>query len=289
MAHEAIEYQTREGSNWATIVTMIIFHVLSVVALFYFTWSALAVAIFLWWLTGSPGIGMGFHRLLTHRGYKTPKPVEYFLTLCGVLTLEGGPISWVATHRIHHAHTDHEGDPHSPRDGKWWSHMGWILTGTAQQYPDEVLQRYAPDLWRDPVHRWFNKYYYVPVVISGIVLFALGGLPWLLWGLFFRTTYGLHATWLVNSATHLWGTRRFETTDDSRNSWWVALMTFGEGWHNNHHAQPVTAKHGLTWYEIDMNWMGIRFLEMIGLATNIKRPKVQASEVNTPEATQAAA
>lgn len=291
---DALDYQHRNGLNWVTIIAMVAFHLLSVVALFYFSWSALGVAVFLWWLTGSPGIGMGYHRLLTHRGFKTPKFMEYILTLCGVLALEGGPISWVATHRIHHAHTDHEGDPHTPRDGKWWSHIGWLFVGTAQQYPDEVLQRYAPDLWKDPVHRWFEKYYYIPVIISGIILASLGGLPWLLWGLFFRTTYGLHATWLVNSATHLWGSQRFQTGDDSRNSWWVALLTFGEGWHNNHHAYPVVAKHGYKWYEIDMNWYGIRLLEILGLATNVKRPKVTttaaAAENPTPDAaTQAAA
>jgi len=273
MAHEAVEYQTRKGANWATIITMIIFHVLSVVALFYFTWSALAVTVFLWWLTGSPGIGMGFHRLLTHRGYKTPKAVEYFLTVCGVMTLEGGPISWVATHRIHHAHTDEPGDPHSPRDGKWWSHIGWILQGTAQQYPDHILKRYAPDLWKDPVHRFLNTFYYVPLVILGLALAAAGGWAWVLWGVFFRVTYGLHATWLVNSATHLWGSQRFESGDDSKNNWWVALLSFGEGWHNNHHAQPAAAKHGIAWYEVDFNWWGIRTLQALGLATDIKLPK----------------
>lgn len=287
MAFDVTEYQTRQGMNPVTIAAMIAFHILSIVALFHFSWSALAVTIFLWWLTGSPGIGMGYHRLLTHRGFKTYKPVEYFLTVCAVLTLEGGPIAWVATHRIHHTHTDHEGDPHSPRDGKWWSHIGWILTGTAQQYPDEVLKRYAPDLWKDPVHRWLDKYYYIPVIICGVLLAAIGGWSWLLWGLFLRTTYGLHATWLVNSATHLWGSRRFQTDDDSRNSWWVALLTFGEGWHNNHHAYPPVAKHGLAWYEVDMNWWGIRFLEVTGLAWDIKRPKATAPESFSPELAQA--
>jgi stearoyl-CoA desaturase (delta-9 desaturase) len=109
----------------------------------------------------------------------------------------------------------------------------------------------------------------------------------LLWGLFLRTTYGLHATWLVNSATHLWGSRRFQTDDDSRNSWWVALLTFGEGWHNNHHAYPPVAKHGLAWYEVDMNWWGIRFLEVTGLAWDIKRPKATAPESFSPELAQA--
>jgi len=216
------------------------------------------------------GIGIGFHRLLTHRGFKTPKPLEYFLILCGLLALEGGAINWVVTHRIHHSKTDVPGDPHTPRDGRWWAHMGWILRGTAQQHEDSVMRRYAPDLMKDPVHVWMNRLYFVPLIISGAVLFAVGGWTMLLWGVFLRVTIGLHATWFVNSATHMWGTRRFDTTDDSTNSWWVALLTFGEGWHNNHHAYPRSARHGLRWYELDLNWWGIRVLQALGLIKDIR-------------------
>ncbi|HKO98207.1 MAG TPA: fatty acid desaturase [Pyrinomonadaceae bacterium] len=256
--------------KWNTTVFMIIFHAGAIASLFMLSWKVLPVTIFLWWVSGSLGVGMGFHRLLTHRGYKTPKAVEYFLTLCGLMALEGGAINWVVTHRIHHANTDAEGDPHSPRDGSWWAHMGWILRGTAQQHDDVTMRRYAPDLMKDPIHRFMNTFYYVPLIISGIVLLAIGGWSWLFVGVFLRVTIGLHFTWLVNSATHLWGTRRFVTTDDSTNSWWVALLTFGEGWHNNHHAHPRAAKHGLTWYEIDINWYGIRALQMLGLAKRIQ-------------------
>ncbi|MBA2340169.1 MAG: fatty acid desaturase, partial [Pyrinomonadaceae bacterium] len=160
--------------------------------------------------------------------------------------------------------------PHTPREGGWWAHMGWILTGTAQQYSVATQRRYAPDLYKDRVHRLINQFYYVPLALSGVVLYALGGWSFLLWGLFFRVTFGLHATWLVNSATHMWGSRRFDIDDDSRNNWWVALLSFGEGWHNNHHAHPVAARHGLKWYEVDMNWWGIRTLQLLGLAKNIK-------------------
>jgi fatty-acid desaturase len=235
-----------------------------------FSWQALVVAIVLWWISASLGVGMGFHRLLTHRGYKTPKLVEYFLTLCGTLSLEGGPIYWVVTHRIHHAHTDAPGDPHTPRDGGWWSHMGWILSGTAQQYESSVVAHYAPDLVQDRFHVWLNRLYWVPLVLLGVGLLALGGWSYLMWAVFFRVTFNLHATWLVNSVTHMWGTRRFLTKDDSRNNWWVALLTFGEGWHNNHHAHPTAARHGLVWYEIDINWWGIRVMQVLGLARAIK-------------------
>src|SRR5437764_11258715 len=118
--------------------------------------------------------------------------------------------------------------------------------------------------------RLLNRFYYMPLVILGLSLLLLGGWPLLLWGVALRVTVGLHATWLVNSATHLWGSRRFATKDDSRNNWWVALLTWGEGWHNNHHADHVAARHGLAWYEIDINWWGIRFLQVTGLANSIK-------------------
>jgi fatty-acid desaturase len=212
---------------------------------------------------------MSYHRLLTHRGYKTPKWVEYFLTVCATLALEGGPIFWVATHRIHHQFSDEEGDPHSPIDGKWWSHMGWILMGKSMHHDTTTLARYVPDLTQDKVHVWLTKYHYVPSIILGVILFAIGGWPWLLWGMFARIVVGLHATWMVNSVTHLWGSRRFATKDLSTNNLLVAVLTFGEGWHNNHHAHPVSARHGLRWYEIDMNWYGIWALKKLGLARHV--------------------
>ena len=260
-----------DQTNWATAFFMAAFHMGAVAALFFLTWKAVLVAIFLWWISGSFGIGMGYHRLLTHRGYRTPKWVEYFLTVCATLTLEGGPIFWVATHRIHHQFTDQEGDPHSPRDGKWWSHMGWILTGRSMHHDTTTLARYVPDLAQDKFHLWITKYHYLPIIALGLLLIGLGGLPFLLWGIFLRTVVGLHATWLVNSATHIWGSRRFATRDDSTNNWFVAFLTFGEGWHNNHHAHPTSARHGLKWYEIDMNWYGIWMLKVVGLAKQIKR------------------
>ncbi|HEX8707643.1 MAG TPA: fatty acid desaturase [Pyrinomonadaceae bacterium] len=261
-----------------------LFHLGAVAAVFFWSWQALVVAIIFAWVGGGLGVGMGFHRLLTHRSYKTPKIVEYFLTICGTLALEGGAINWVVTHRIHHAHTDAEGDPHTPRDGRWWSHIGWILSGTAQQHEPEVMARYAPDLVKDPVHVWLNRLYFVPLIILGIALLAFGGWSMLMWGIFLRVTIGLHATWLVNSATHLWGKRRFATRDDSRNSWWVALLTWGEGWHNNHHAHPTAARHGLAWYEIDMNWWGIRTLQLLGLAKSVKLVRMATQSVETESA-----
>jgi fatty-acid desaturase len=260
--------------NWITTFFMAAFHVGAVAALFTFGWKPFLTAVVLWWVSGSLGVGMGYHRLLTHRGYKTYKWVEYFLTACGTLALEGGPIFWVATHRVHHQNTDKEGDPHSPREGGFWSHMGWILTGKAMHNKLDSLLPYVPDLRKDKFHVWISEWHWLSMVVLGVLLLVFGGLPYLLWGVFFRTVIGLHCTWLVNSATHMWGKQRFLTGDDSMNSFWVAVLTFGEGWHNNHHASPQVARHGLTWYEVDMNWYGIWALRTLGLAWDISLPKL---------------
>ena len=153
--------------NWITAGFMMMFHVGALAAIFFFTWKAFFVACFLWWVSGSLGIGMCYHRLLTHGGYKVPKWLEYTLTVCATLALEGGPIFWVATHRIHHRYSDQDGDPHSPRDGKWWSHMGWILMGKSMHHDTTTLARYVPDLAKDKFHIWITKYHYVPIIILG--------------------------------------------------------------------------------------------------------------------------
>ena len=256
-------------ANWSTILFVALFHILAVASLFFFSWQNLIAAVALTWIAGSFGIGLGYHRLLTHRGFKAPKWLERLLALCGTLALQSGPIAWVTTHRIHHAFTETDRDPHSPRNGSYWAHIGWIFRGTAQNQPDASVQRYSPDLLRDPVMVFLEKYYVFTSVAAGLLLFAIGGLPMVLWGIFLRTTFGWHSTWLVNSATHLWGKRRFETRDDSRNNGFVAALTFGEGWHNNHHAYPRSARHGLTWREFDVNWLQIRLLEKLGLVKDV--------------------
>ena len=265
----------REPISKLTTFFMAAFHVGAIAALFMFTWKGLFSALLLWWISGSLGIGMGYHRLLTHRGYKTYKWVEYFLTVCATLALEGGPFFWVATHRVHHQNTDVEGDPHSPRDGGFWAHMGWIMTGRTLHNNSSALLPYVPDLRKDKFHNFISKWHWVPITVLGFVLLAIGGWSLVMWGIFLRTVLGLHATWLVNSATHMWGTQRFLTTDDSKNSFWVAILTFGEGWHNNHHAHPQAARHGLAWYEVDLNWYGICALRALGLVWDVKAPKLK--------------
>jgi len=282
-----------DGLSWPMVFLMVLFHAGAIAALFLFSWQRLLVMAVLYVLAINVGIGMCYHRLLTHRGYRVPKWLEYVMTVFAALSLEGGPIFWVSTHRLHHQLSDKEGDPHTPREGGWWAHAGWILFGESLHAQIQALSRYSPDLSRDRFHVWMSKYHWLPISLSGVALFALGwtwggphlsgphvnlsgwlnGIAMVLWGVFLRVTIGLHATWLVNSATHLWGTRRFDTRDDSRNSWWVALLTGGEGWHNNHHAHPVSARHGLAWYEIDPNFWGIWLLAKLGLARRIQVAK----------------
>ena len=271
--------QTATGKrqiNWITSIALILFHLGAVAALFLFNWKSLIITAILYWMAIGFGIGMGYHRLHTHRSYKVPKFIEYFFAVCGTLTLEGGPIFWVATHRVHHQNSDQAGDPHTPHDGGFWAHMGWIVFGDRKHNDTRLMSRYAPDLAADKFYLWLNTYHYVPLVALGLILLATGGVSLLLWGVCVRVVVGLHATWLVNSATHMWGNRRFATRDDSRNSWWVALLTFGEGWHNNHHAHPTSARHGLTWYELDITWLQIRALQLLGIARAVKVAKVDA-------------
>ena len=272
MPAREIDFASADGISWSTTIAFTIFHALAIAALFFATWDAVLVAVLLHWMCVGWGIGLGYHRLHTHRSYKTPKLLEYFFAVCGTLTLQGGPIFWTALHRIHHQHSDRDGDPHTPRDGKWWSHMLWTIFGEELHGDVEVLGKYAPDLMKDPFYRLLSKYHWVPLVVLGLVLLAIGGLPWLLWGVFLRVVFGLHCTWMINSVTHIWGNRRFQTRDDSKNSLWVALFTFGEGWHNNHHAYPTSARHGMTWSEVDLSWMQIKLMSWLGLAWDVKVP-----------------
>src|SRR5258706_6426746 len=167
---------------WGVTAFFIAIHALAVVALFDFSWTGLILAVITYWMGGSLGIGMGYHRLLTHRGYKTPKWMEYILTTCGTLAIEGGPIAWVATHRVHHQNTDKEGDPHSPNDGGLWAHMGWIITGKAMHQNTAELLPYVPDLRKQKFYMWISKYHWVPLAGLGVILLAIRGGGFLFWG-----------------------------------------------------------------------------------------------------------
>ncbi len=262
--------QSRDTIHWKNLSIVITFHLLTVAALFVFSWANLAAMLIGNWIVISLGIGLGYHRLLTHRSFKAPKWLEYTLTIFGSMAIQDDAPKWVATHRIHHAFTETDKDPHSTRPGFFWAHLGWIVKGTANDHDEAVLKKYVPDLMKDKFHVLFAKYYYVPLILSAFLFYAIGGWSMVLWGVFLRVVIGWHTTWFVNSLAHIFGKKPFETKDDSTNNWFVALLTFGEGWHNNHHAFPTSARHGLKWYQFDMNWLTIRLFKRLGWAKNIR-------------------
>ncbi|MBI4560188.1 MAG: fatty acid desaturase [Candidatus Hydrogenedentes bacterium] len=273
-------YIGRRKLKISTIVGIAALHAGLVLAPFTFTWSGLIVCLVLVFVTGALGITVCWHRLLTHRSFKTPKLVEYILTGCGCLALQGGPISWVAAHRLHHKEADLPPDPHTPLVNFLWSHVGWLFFTDPQLDTYDKLRRWAKDLDRDRVIRFFQKscvpLYFAVAGALFLVGFLIGGwkfgLSLVVWGSIVRTVYVWHVTWLVNSATHLWGYRNYPTKDNSRNTWWVALLTFGEGWHNNHHAVQHSAAHGHRWFEFDVTYLTIRAMELLGLASHVVRP-----------------
>ena len=264
--------------DWINLGGIASLHLLALGAFFVpFTWAAFNTSMVLWWLTGGLGICLCYHRLLTHRSFQTSKPMEYFLVIMGVLNWQGPPIRWVGGHRLHHKHSDTDDDPHTPHHGFGWSHVLWCFT---RDECGRNARDAAKDLQRDPGLMFIDKWHSIPQFILAGILFTVGhfwqdaGLTWVIWGVGVRTVFVYHVTWFVNSAAHTWGYRTFQTDDGSRNTWWVALVSFGEGWHNNHHAQQRSAAHGMRWWEVDLTWWTILAMEKLGLATEVVRPKL---------------
>ncbi|MGD1948312.1 MAG: acyl-CoA desaturase [Leptolyngbyaceae cyanobacterium] len=258
--------------NWPTAIFMVAVHMIALLAFLptNFSWSAIAVALFLHWITGCLGITLGWHRLVAHRSFSVPRWLEYFFVLCGSLACQHGPIEWIGLHRHHHAHSDQPIDHHSSTKGFWWSHMGWIFYEVPA---DGDVPRLTRDIAKDPFYLFCEKYFLPMQIALGFLLYAVGGWPFVLWGIFVRLVVVYHCTWFVNSATHKFGYKTFDSKDYSTNCWWVAVVTYGEGWHNNHHAFQFSARHGLQWWEIDATWMTIQLLSKLGLATKVKVPK----------------
>lgn len=250
----------------AVAIPIIGFHLALVAAPFSFRWDAVLVGLILWCLNGF-GVTLGFHRLLTHGAFRTYRGIKYALTILGCLAYEVTPIIWVGTHRLHHQFPDKAGDPHSPKENDLWAHVLWLFF-----FEHEDARKMARDLAKDPIMRLIDRFHWVPQLILGVILYFVGGWPWVVWGIVVRTVFTWHCTWVVNSVGHRWGYRNFDTPDSSRNSWWVALITFGEGWHNNHHAQQRSAAHGILWWELDLTYMLIRLMEFTGLAWDVERP-----------------
>jgi stearoyl-CoA desaturase (delta-9 desaturase) len=268
--------------DWGVVFFFGAIHVLTLVlAPLFFSWSALGVMVLLHWLFGSIGICLGYHRLLSHRSLKVPRWLEYGLTTVGALAAQGGPIFWVGGHRKHHAFTEDPcRDPYSAKRGFWWSHIVWILKPQDESFIYEKYAKFAPDLARQPYYRWLDRNFMLLQVPLAIALYFLGGLPFVVYGVLVRTVLLWHSTWFVNSATHCWGYRNFDADDNARNLWWVSLLTYGEGWHNNHHTFPRSAQTGWHWWEIDVTWQVIRLLRWAGLATHVKMiPQTKSHEL----------
>lgn len=258
-----------EDSRQAIFVAIV--HLGALAAPFFFTWKAFACFCVGYVMTGMLGVTLSYHRQLSHRSFVTPKWLEYFLAYCGALAVQGPPISWVSSHRHHHGNTDAEDDVHSPRDGFWWSHMGWLFDADGTKIRRD--KKNASDLSSQWFYQFLQKTYGIHCVVLPILaLYAYGGLPCVLWGFFVRVVWFWHITWAVNSVSHVWGFQDWKTGDLSMNNWLIGILAFGEGWHNNHHAFERSCRHGLKWWQVDFTWYTVKFLEAFGLATKLQYP-----------------
>lgn len=279
-----------EKKDWLYAALFGLIHIGACCAPFYFSWDALAVGFVGYVITGMLGITLSYHRQLAHLSFKSPKVVEYFMAYCGALAMQSHPINWVSSHRHHHGATDTPNDVHSPKDGFWWSHAGWLLDqkGTWMR----VDKSNADDLSKQWFYRFLQKTYPLHAIVLPIVgLYCWGGLPYVLWGFFARVVWTWHVTWAVNSVSHVWGFQDWNTGDISMNNWLIGILAFGEGWHNNHHAFETSCRHGLKWWQIDMTWYTIKLLETLGLAWDLKYPspaKMRKLSWDTDEAASAA-
>ncbi|MFL5300738.1 MAG: acyl-CoA desaturase [Anaeromyxobacteraceae bacterium] len=227
------------------------------------------------------GITAGYHRYFSHRAYRTSRAFQFVLALLGTTATQKGPLWWAAHHRDHHRYSDGPEDIHSPvRSGFWWSHVGWILS---RRHDATKLDR-VKDLARFPELRWLDRWHVVPALAYATLLWAVGGAPALLWGYFVSTVLLWHATFLVNSLAHVIGRRRYDTDDASRNSLVIALLTMGEGWHNNHHHYQSTANQGWYWWEIDLTYYVLRALAAVGVVRDLRLPPAAVRDARGPAA-----
>jgi stearoyl-CoA desaturase (delta-9 desaturase) len=287
----------RIAKGHATVI--VIFHVIALLAFlpWFFSWTGVVAFVAGYFLFGMLGINICYHRLLTHRGFTCAKWFEHFLAILGCCCVQDSPLRWVAAHRRHHRHADEPADPHSPLVNFLWSHMGWLLVKNGDLWRPAASERLAKDLMQDPFYVALDRYQYVPILLSWAGFFCGGvaaellaggsfisalqfGCSLLIWGVFLRTVVVWHVTWSVNSLTHMFGYRNYDTNDDSRNNVFVGVIAGGEGWHNNHHADQRSAKHGHTRWEVDLAYLTILLLEKIGLARDVVMPDPKVLAVN---------
>jgi stearoyl-CoA desaturase (delta-9 desaturase) len=256
------------GWSRPAIVAMGLVHLVAVLAVWFAppTWPLVALAVASYFLRMF-GITAGYHRYFAHRAYRTSRGFQFALACLGGSSAQRGALWWAAHHRDHHRCSDQPGDVHSPlRDGFWWSHIGWVLHTSS----DATAHGNVRDFQRFPELGWLDRWHLVPPVAYATLLFAVGGLPWLLWGFFVSTVALWHGTFVINSLAHVWGSRRYETTDGSRNNPWLALLTLGEGWHNNHHHFQSAARQGFFWWELDVSYLALRLLAVFGIVWKLK-------------------
>jgi fatty-acid desaturase len=278
---------------WVRASVLAFYHTVALLALlpWFFSWTGATLAVLGFYVFGAGGISLGYHRLLTHRGFACPLWVEHVLAALGVCCVQDTPARWVAIHRKHHHVSDQTADPHSPSVNFFWGHMGWLFVVNRELNPLGIFDRYARDLLRDPfyaamergyLYLWINLLCWLSFfgggLLAGLVAgesvatAAQFGASLLVWGVFVRTVLHLHATWSVNSVTHRWGYRSYETGEASRNNVLIGIIANGEGWHNNHHADPRAARHGHMWWEFDVTYVILRALGALGLASEIVEP-----------------
>ena len=279
--------------DWPNVAILGSYHLVALLALvpWYFSWTGVVLAIVVARVSGLLGINICYHRLLTHRGFRTPKWFEHCLAVIAICCVQDTPARWVAVHRRHHQHADDQPDPHSPLVNFLWGHLGWLIVKNPELNRLGIYERYAKDILRDPFYVALERNFLQLkiILLQWLVFFGAGfgaelllggtlaqaaqfGLSLLIWGVFVRTVFVWHQTWAVNSVTHLWGYRNYQTDEDSRNNVFVGLLAHGEGWHNNHHADPRSARHGHRRWEIDTTYLTIRLFEMLGLATDVVMP-----------------
>jgi fatty-acid desaturase len=285
----------RPGIHWEYVVPIATVHLLALLALLpaFRSWSGLILAFVLTLVFGTLGINLCYHRLLTHRSLKLPRWLERAFTTLALCSLEDTPSRWVANHRLHHAHSDDPEDPHSPQSGIVWSHVGWLFRPAPQRKTCDFFDRYARDILADRYYRYLERH---PTAILWIylthaaVVWSIGllvgrwaggtwqvGYDWawwcVVWGVLVRTVFVWHITWSVNSLSHVFGYKSYDTGEDSRNNWLVAVLASGEGWHNNHHHDPASASVQHRWWEFDLTYYVILLLERLGLATDVILPR----------------
>jgi stearoyl-CoA desaturase (delta-9 desaturase) len=294
---------TERRIAWRYAAPILGLHALSLLAFvpWLFSWTGFVLFLAGVYIYGGLGINLGYHRLLTHRSFECPAWLEKFFVLVAICCLEDAPAIWVANHRLHHKDSDTHPDPHTPLVSFAWSHMGWLLVTNPSRYNFTTYDRYARDIIRTPFYLWLQRgYNAVWIYLTHAALYfliglaagawmhgtAMGGVQFglslLVWGVVLRTVGVWHITWSVNSLTHLWGYRNYKTGEESRNNWFVALLASGEGWHNNHHADPSSASNWHRWWEWDNIWLFIRLLEHVGLAWNVVYPRQVRQRIAKP-------